>query len=166
MKEKKKIIRKTPKNSQKCEKWPKMKKMQIVQNPNFEILWSEWTHIELKSWLDRTSAIFCLYGGPLRAVVGRCMLITTSALRCEAKSRNMISGAAKRIPARLPGRQSILISTCASPPAWPIAALLWFVLVVSRKSLTCLLASWKQGSHKASKLHLSNLNISRRVQNI
>ena len=49
MKEKKKIIRKTPKNSQKCEKWPKMKKMQIVQNPNFEILWSEWTHIELKS---------------------------------------------------------------------------------------------------------------------
>ena len=38
--------------------------------PDFEILWGEWGHIELKSWLDRPSGTFCLYGGPLRPVVG------------------------------------------------------------------------------------------------
>ena len=37
--------------------------------PDFEILWGEWGHIELKSWLDRPSGTFCLYGGPLRPVV-------------------------------------------------------------------------------------------------
>ena len=37
--------------------------------PDFEILWGEWGHIELKSWLDRPSGTFCLCGGPLRPVV-------------------------------------------------------------------------------------------------
>ena len=43
--------------------------------PDFEILWGEWGHIELKSWLDRPSGTFCLYGGPLRPVVAACRKI-------------------------------------------------------------------------------------------
>ena len=39
-------------------------------NPDFGILLGEWGHIELKSWLDRTSGTFGLFGGPLRPVVG------------------------------------------------------------------------------------------------
>ena len=38
--------------------------------PDFEILWGEWGHIELKSGVDRPYGTFCLYGGTLRAVVG------------------------------------------------------------------------------------------------
>ena len=37
--------------------------------PDFEILWGEWGHIELKSGVDRPYGTFCLYGGTLRAVV-------------------------------------------------------------------------------------------------
>ena len=32
-------------------------------------MWGDWTHIELKSWLDRSSRTFILHGGPLRPVV-------------------------------------------------------------------------------------------------
>ena len=37
--------------------------------PDFEILWGEWGHIELKRELDRSSGTFFLYGGLLRPVV-------------------------------------------------------------------------------------------------
>ena len=37
--------------------------------PDFEILWGEWTHIELKSWFNKSSGTFILHGGPLRPVV-------------------------------------------------------------------------------------------------
>ena len=37
--------------------------------PDFEILWGEWGHIELKSGVDRPYGTFCLYGGTLRPVV-------------------------------------------------------------------------------------------------
>ena len=39
--------------------------------PDIDFLCDEWGHIELKSWLDRPSRIFFLYGGPLRPVVNR-----------------------------------------------------------------------------------------------
>ena len=53
-------------------KRPKIEKCKLRKTlliPDFEILWGEWGHIELKSWLDRSSGTFCLYGCPLRPVV-------------------------------------------------------------------------------------------------
>ena len=41
----------------------------LFKVPDFVILWGEWGHIKLKSWLETSSGTFCLYGGPLRPVV-------------------------------------------------------------------------------------------------
>ena len=66
--------------------------------PDFEILWGEWTHIELKSWLDRPSGTFILHGGPLRPVVRLVGRSSVEQLQDPGTSQLLLPGERERDP--------------------------------------------------------------------